>query len=411
MKDLKGSIEFYHKNREANIDIVEYESYKWIAFKHFKDNYNKKYNSINEWICEVYAESKNLLASYRYLPYEMLKEFASKNGMPDRLQIQFEKLLQRDVLPTPERVREFIDGAKSIMRAMADSGYSDWKGRKNLQTYQDVHAVSVYLSMFYPNDFYIYKYSIFEDFAKQIDYTIVNTNAIERLFEYQKLCDIVKVEIKKNKELIADYKKWLRKYHYEDDNLNLLTQDFIYAIVKHLNYTIKGCEVRNFKQITADDLKFFQSPKHRTFKGVKGVDYIKINRENHKKGTEGELWALSFETQRLEKQHIDTNLVKHIVEDKGDGCGYDIQSVEDDGVTPRYIEVKTTTGNMSQPIRFTANELAYSIEHKEHYYVYRVYNFKARNKPADLAIIENVSLDELNEAPKLFETKIYHENL
>ena len=181
--------------------------------------------------------------------------------------------------------------------------------------------------------------------------------------------------------------------------------------MKHLNYTIKGCEVRNFKQITADDLKFFQSPKHRTFKGVKGVDYIKINRENHKKGTEGELWALSFETQRLEKQHIDTNLVKLIVEDKGDGCGYDIQSVEDDGVTPRYIEVKTTTGNMSQPIRFTANELAYSIEHKEHYYVYRVYNFKARNKPADLAIIENVSLDELNAEPILFETKIYHENL
>lgn len=159
MKDLKGCIEYYHKNREAN--IVEYESYKWIAFKHFKDNYNKKYNSINEWICEVFAKSENLLASYRYLPYEMLKEFASKNGMPDRLQIQFGKLLQRDVLPTPERVKEFIDGAKSIMRAMADGGYSDWNGRKNLQTYQDVHAVSVYLSMFYPNDFYIYINTVF----------------------------------------------------------------------------------------------------------------------------------------------------------------------------------------------------------------------------------------------------------
>ena len=49
-----------------------------------------------------------------------------------QLQIQFVKLLQRDVLPTPERVKEFIDGAKSIMRAMADGGYSDWKGQKKL---------------------------------------------------------------------------------------------------------------------------------------------------------------------------------------------------------------------------------------------------------------------------------------
>lgn len=110
------------------------------------------------------------------------------------------------------------------------------------------------------------------------------------------------------------------------------------------------------------------------------------------------MWVVNFEKERLQNLGIPPEKVRHTSYLDGDGCGFDILSVEKDGITPRFIEVKTTTGNESQPIFFSTNELNFSIEHKEHYYLYRVYNFKAANKTADLTVI-NDSLDALNSTP------------
>lgn len=47
-------------------------------------------------------------------------------------------------------------------------------------------------------------------------------------------------------------------------------------------------------------------------------------------------------------------------------CGGDD---EDDGVTPRYIEVKTTTGGVMQPFYYSDNELQFSEQQRRNYYV------------------------------------------
>ena len=52
-----------------------------------------------------------------------------------------------------------------------------------------------------------------------------------------------------------------------------------------------------------------------------------------------------FHNERLAKLGIKHKVIHTSVEE-GDGKGYDIVSIEDDGVTPRYIEVKTTTGGI-----------------------------------------------------------------
>ena len=88
----------------------------------------------------------------------------------------------------------------------------------------------------------------------------------------------------------------------------------------------------------------------------------------------------------------------HTSVEVGDGKGYDIESIEDDGVTPRYIEVKTTTGGVCQPFYYTENELAYSELNSAHYYIYRVYNFKDATKQADLLIIHG-NMKDLNGKP------------
>lgn len=394
--------------------ISDRESYKWLAFRHFKDNCYKDYANIGEWVNAVFSKTDNLLSSKQYLPLGMIKEFATTDGEPIALKNIFSTLLQENSLPTDYRVRDFIAGAKSIMLTMADRGYGNWKGRKNLNSYQDVRAVSVYLSMFYPNDFYIYKFDIFKEFARQVNYTISSKNAVDRLFEYQRLCNEVKVELLRNRELIDHYKDWLKKYGYEDNNFNLLTQDFIYAIAVHLNsdtYSkIKGkkSRVKKLNIVSANDLQSTIISNKHSFVGVKGIDYDKIDRQNKMYGNLGELWAINFEKDRLKKLNIDTDLVRHSAKEDGDGCGYDVKSVEDDGKTPRYIEVKTTTGDEAQPIYFTDNELAFSMDHKEHYYIYRVYNFKSADDTANLTIIEKTGLDEINAEPVKYRAIISH---
>lgn len=394
--------------------VSDRESYKWLAFRHFKDNCYKDYANIGEWVNTVFSKTDNLLSSNQYYPLGVIKDFASKEGEPTALLGLFRALLQKDSLPTDDRVRNFIVGAKSLVRTMSQNGYSDWKERKRLNSFQDVRAVSVYLSMFYPNDFYIYKFDIFKEFARQANYIIRSKNAVDRLFEYQRLCDAVKVELINNKGLINFYKDWLKEFGYEDDNFNLLTQDFIYATAVHLNsdtYSkIKGkkSRVKILNTVSADDLQSTITSNKHSFVGVKGIEYDKIDRQNKMYGNFGELWVINFEKDRLRELNIDTDLVRHAAKEDGDGCGYDIKSVENDGKTPRYIEVKTTTGDETQPIYFTKNELAFSMDHKEHYYIYRVYNFKSADDTANLTIIEKTGLDEINAEPVKYRAIISH---
>ena len=407
MKDLIPFIQDYKNQRE---DIREKEVYKWKAFKHFRENcYNKDYNSIEEWIRVVFSKAGNLLSSSNYLPLGMLTDFSNNDGEPTYLQELFEDLLVAGVVPTPQSVRSFINGTKEIMQTMASRGYKDWYGRKNLNSYQDVHAVSVYISMFYPNDFYIYKFSVFQDFAKIVGHTIEKRNAVDRLFEFQELCHIVKAELKKDVDLIEEYKEWLNSSDYEDDALCLLTQDFIYAVARHLNpesfRKVKGNQprIRSCREILVSDIKYSiaETHKQRKYEGVKGADYEKNNRQNRKIGKSGELWVINAEKERLKDLNLNANLLEYVARDKGDGCGYDIKSVEDDGITPRYIEVKTTAGSLSQSIYFTNNEMAFSKDYKDNYYLYRVYNFKSADRPADLLIVKG-GLDEIYAEPVLY---------
>lgn len=106
---------------------------------------------------------------------------------------------------------------------------------------------------------------------------------------------------------------------------------------------------------------------------------------------------MQYERERLAKLGISFE-VKHSSIEEGDGLGYDILSVEDDGVTPRYIEVKTTQGDIMQPFIFSSNELQRSMIEREHYYTYRIYNFKRAERQACLLIIHG-GLDDLLSAP------------
>jgi len=387
MKDLKPFIQAYIKHWNSFIDR---EEYKWKASRFFKENFNEEL-SISQRTLEALAKCGNLLVSSKYYPLGMLNEVAKeKHNETDRL---LANLFDESVL-IKKRISSFITEFDNIVKTMAGEGYSDWGTRdNNLQSFQDAHAVSVYLAMRYPNRYYIYKYGVFKTFASIIDYPRQEADKVDRLIEFYGLCDRVKKELIKEDGFITHYKKWLMQNEYTDANYNMLTQDFIYSVSRYLNNDayVKADKKKSISKYTPEEIKTDEFPEigkivKQAFKGIKGVDYAQKDELYRSLGLLGEEWAITWEKERLAKLGIKHKVIHTSVEE-GDGKGYDIESIEDDGVTPRYIEVKTTTGGVGQPFFYTDNEIQFSELNKEHYYIYRVFNFKSATKQAELTII------------------------
>ncbi len=126
------------------------------------------------------------------------------------------------------------------------------------------------------------------------------------------------------------------------------------------------------------------------------VDWEKARDRNNEIGDQGEEFVLEFEIDRLiETLSIDrinaTQNVQHLSRLQGDGLGYDISSIKDDG-SPRYIEVKTTSGDFNQPFYMSKNERHFFEEYGDSAFIYRVYNFNRETRRGDVRIISQSEL-------------------
>ena len=135
--------------------------------------------------------------------------------------------------------------------------------------------------------------------------------------------------------------------------------------------------------------------KTRRFIGRK-VDWEKLRDRNNEIGDQGEEFVLEFEIDRLVEtlsleRTIATQNVQHLSRLQGDGLGYDISSINDNG-SPRYIEVKTTSGNFNQPFFMSENERRFFEEYGDTALIYRVYNFKREERHGDVRIISSSEL-------------------
>jgi hypothetical protein len=106
-------------------------------------------------------------------------------------------------------------------------------------------------------------------------------------------------------------------------------------------------------------------------------DFAARDEANRKLGRAGEQWVIEFEQQRLTAaghpelfQRLDW-----VSDTQGDGAGFDILSFEDEA-QHRFIEVKTTNGGVGSSFLVSHNELEFSKEAGEQFYLYRVFQFR-----------------------------------
>lgn len=121
----------------------------------------------------------------------------------------------------------------------------------------------------------------------------------------------------------------------------------------------------------------------------KKIDWIGLNGRRTELGRLGEAYVIRYETNRvLQFAEYDADRIIHLSDEQGDGAGFDIISINENG-SERFIEVKTTKGSLDTPFYMTENERAYFKLYKDEgdLFIYRVYNFDEIRKVGKLEII------------------------
>jgi hypothetical protein len=125
------------------------------------------------------------------------------------------------------------------------------------------------------------------------------------------------------------------------------------------------------------------------FRGRKRPDYSLKDAADRRLGYAGEIAVLAKEKQHLAsigRKDLAEKVV-HVSEIEGDGAGYDIRSFDADGEI-RYIEVKTTRGNISTPFFMAVNEVKFAELHQKQYTLFRLFDFEIGTKSGRVFRIE-----------------------
>ncbi len=373
--------------------IIELEKYKWIAVEIFQNNYNRIFDKTEkldvvlkdafsgEYNLFYFAQKDSLISNAKY----------AADDVREALSILYDK----ENRSLEERVKIYREMFREITIRNNSMGYFSGQTKSHKQ---DDRTISVLLFLRYPEEYYIYMSSIFEEASTQLtsEYCyhrtkIENVNNLQNFFKF---CNDVKYFLMQDNDLINRHNQFIKSNNIKDYSKgNLLTQTFLYSICRHRKAKTNYAEY-NILDSTKIDLL---TPPGIEFKRLGcNVDYVKETERQIALGRQGEFFVVAHENKRLRNLGLKC---KHIsIEKGGDGCGYDIFSYEDDGITPRYIEVKTTLSDFSSPFYMSQREIEFSKQERDKYYLYRVYNFDANQKRGEIDIIKG-SMEKYAEYP------------
>ena len=112
------------------------------------------------------------------------------------------------------------------------------------------------------------------------------------------------------------------------------------------------------------------------------VDYVAKASVSKQIGDLGEEFAIHFERWRLREYPELAERIKHVSKED-DSAGYDISSFEENG-SPRFVEVKSTTGELNTPFYISAYELKVARENMDKYLILRVFDLKYSPKCCEI---------------------------
>lgn len=237
-------LKFY---KERYYDIQEQESYKWEALQHFQKVWDIDAADFSAMLENALSKNYNLGSSQRYNAHKGIIMGARKE--PESIRQLFRDLYDESC-DVEERISYFKESVAEILQSCGEY--------KELNK-QDVRAIVLYLTLRYPNHYYLYKYDMFTNFADFVDSGPVLGNDIQRALTYFKVCDELRKMIIQDDEIIKLYQD--RRNKYGDTEYHMLVQDIIYSVCYYqqpqkLKHTVEMSVAKNnYEFVKPDDAK------------------------------------------------------------------------------------------------------------------------------------------------------------
>lgn len=217
----------YEQNYSLINNSKNDEIFKWRAVRCFQDVwFDDRYESypFAEKFRAATRECSVLVDNGQVSPSNGIVKMAEQE--PEEVEHLFNEVLfaddNGDLELRQDHIEEFLEGIESVRQRCFPSF---WKYS------QDRHSAFTYLSLYAPEDNYIYKYSEAEEFAKCIEYGIdIGSGRDFKLPAYYGMCDLVVEALQDHQPLLQKYRELVSGADfYQDQSLHLLAFDIIYC--------------------------------------------------------------------------------------------------------------------------------------------------------------------------------------
>lgn len=206
------------------------EKYKWNVLKQVYEKWDWNVEDKAEMFKNAFEVEglKNLWLSGNFFPIGHTNFMFAK--FPDETIEIFHTLFNEAILLT-ERINTFIDfynfKLPELQKIVPEK-------KLNYHSHNDLRAIALYLSLQYPEKYYLYKHSMVKAFCEKLEMPSIKSGEKENLGKFIRIANEVLDFIEKDIDFIKEYRSFTAEEgNYNDESLHLLTQDFIYTIGSH----------------------------------------------------------------------------------------------------------------------------------------------------------------------------------
>lgn len=245
-----------YKSKFDTLEFDQHEKYKWAVLAQCYEKW--------DWTAEEKATMfkntfnvsgpKNLWMSGQFYPTKMVDQFFEIDA--EDVIFHFDALFDESK-DLNSRIQSFIDFNAAYLPKLREVKQDDIIEN---HYHSDLRAISLYLTLQYPEKYFLYKHSMNKAFSEVFELPNIKKGQISNYEHYLSLCNEILDYIKEDSSFIAKYKEYCNKSgHYSDEHLHLLVQDFIYSIGSYLrpsteiSYWIFQCNPDMFDLVTALD--------------------------------------------------------------------------------------------------------------------------------------------------------------
>jgi hypothetical protein len=230
-----GKLEKYWNDYKNYFELPKsehQEKYKWDVLKQVYDKWDWNSQDIPAMYENAFivGGKKNLWESGNFYPTKhtlwMFKEFKKETIT------EFNSLFDEGI-ELKDRIKRFIGFYDSKLPEL-QSLVPDKK--INYHSHKDFRAIALYLSLQYPEKYFLYKFTMFKNFSLKLELPKIKAGDYNNLLNFIDISNEVLEFIKEDSDFIESYRKFTSDIeNYNDDSLHLLTQDFIFTIANHFN--------------------------------------------------------------------------------------------------------------------------------------------------------------------------------